>query len=120
MEIALSSTSPGEQLAAISNEMVRLYKQHFGRGPTKVRTNWAGPDAIICLLENSLTPVERSLVRMERQEELRNIRMAFQYATEPEFRRIVEELTGRTVRSFISGIDVGTDVSAELFVLDPL
>lgn len=115
----MTSTSHGELLAAISNEMVRLYKEHFGRGPTKVRTNWAGPDALLCLLEDSLTPVERSLVRLGKPEQLRNIRMLFQYSTEAEFRRIVEDLTGRKVRSFISGIDVSTDVSAELFVLEP-
>jgi uncharacterized protein YbcI len=31
-------------LSKISREMVRLYKEQFGRGPTRVRTNFAGPD----------------------------------------------------------------------------
>src|SRR4051795_9685088 len=28
-------------LLEISNEIVRLYKEQFGRGPTRARTNWA-------------------------------------------------------------------------------
>ncbi len=115
-----STSSQGAVLAAISNEMVRLYKEHFGRGPTKARTSWAGPDTLISVLEDSLTPAEQSLLRFEREQELRNVRMLFQYATEPEFRRIVEEATGRRVRSFMSGIDVSTDVSVEVFVLEPV
>lgn len=106
-------------LAAISDEMVRLYKEHFGRGPTKVRTNWAGPDTLIAVLENSLTAAERNLIRMGQERELRNIRMLFQYAAEPEFRRIVEAATGRAVRSFVSGIDAASDVSVEVFILEP-
>jgi uncharacterized protein YbcI len=114
------TSSPGELLAAISNEMVLLYKEHFGRGPTKVRTNWAGPDTLVTVLEDSLTPVERSLVRLGKDGELRSIRMLFQYSAEPQFRRIIEDATGRSVRSFVSGIDTSTDVSVELFMLEPV
>jgi hypothetical protein len=44
-----SDTSGGDDrqqtlTMAISNEMVRLYKDLFGRGPTKARTVWGGPD----------------------------------------------------------------------------
>lgn len=42
--------------AEISREMVRLYKELFGRGPTKARTEFAGPDIVICSLENTFTP----------------------------------------------------------------
>ena len=51
-------------LASVSNEMVRLYKQQFGRGPTKARTHWGGPDALIVFLEDTLTPAERNMVKM--------------------------------------------------------
>jgi hypothetical protein len=50
--------------AEISREMVRLYKELFGRGPTKARTEFAGPDIVICSLENTFTPAERSLAEM--------------------------------------------------------
>ena len=110
----------GTTLAEISNEMVRLYKEHFGRGPTKARTNWAGPDTIVCVLEDTLAPVERRLVELGEHQRLRDMRMFFQYATTGGFIEPVERLTGRTVRSFISGIDTAVEgLSVELFVLHP-
>ena len=67
-------------LSAISNEMVRLYKEQFGRGPTKTRTNWAGPDMLVVTLEQTFTPAERSLQRMGEHQRLRDLRLLFQYA----------------------------------------
>lgn len=110
----------GQVLAEISNEMVRLYKDRFGRGPTKVRTRWAGPDVLVCILENTLAPAEKNLVRMGEHERLREMRIFLQYATVPDFCEPIERLTGRTVRAFISGIDTEADgLSTELFVLHP-
>jgi uncharacterized protein YbcI len=104
---------------AVSNEMVRLYKETFGRGPTKARTNFAGPDVILTTLEDSLTPAERNLVAMGEHQRLRDTRMFFQYAAETEFREVVERISGRKVRAFVSGIDVEKDVSTEVFYLEP-
>jgi uncharacterized protein YbcI len=105
---------------AISNEMVRLYKERFGRGPTKARTHWVGPDVIAVMLEDTLTPVEKSLVAMGEHQRLRDLRIFFQYATVPEFCEPIERLTGRKVRAFISGIDTKVDgISTEMFFLHP-
>jgi uncharacterized protein YbcI len=107
-------------LMAISNTMVRLYKEQFGRGPTKARTYWAGPDMLTSVLEHTLTPAERSLVALNEHERLRDTRMFFQYATLREFCEPVEQITGRTVRAFISGIDTEVDgISIETFILHP-
>jgi uncharacterized protein YbcI len=104
--------------AEISREMVRLYKELFGRGPTKARTEFAGPDIVICSLENTFTPAERSLAEMGEHQRLRDTRMYFQAATADRFREIIERLTGRKVRAFISGLDAGVDVCCEVFYLD--
>ena len=109
----------GLELSELSNAMVRLYKEQFGRGPTKARSVYAGPDAVLCTLENSFTPAEAALVRMGEHQRLRDTRMFFQYATEDEFRETVEQITGRKVRAFVSGVDVERDVSSELFYLEP-
>jgi uncharacterized protein YbcI len=106
-------------LAAVSNGMVGLYKERFGRGPTKARTNFAGPDVLLCTLQASLTPAERNLVKMGEHQRLRDVRMFFQYASEDDFRGLVESITGRKVWAFVSGIDAQEDVSAELFYLVP-
>lgn len=103
----------------VSNAMVKLYKEQFGRGPTRARTAFAGPDVLITTLQDSMTPAERNLVAMGEHQRLRDTRMFFQYATEDQFRAAVEEITGRKVWSFISGIDAQRDVSCEVFYLEP-
>ena len=50
---------------------------------------------------------------------LRDTRTFFQYASAAEFVGAVEQTIGRTVRSFISGIDTNADIACELFVLEP-
>jgi uncharacterized protein YbcI len=95
------------QLAQITRAMVALYKEQFG------------PDAIICLLEETLTPVERTLVRIGEHQRLRDIRMLFQYTAESAFRGAVEEITGRHVIAFTSGFDTTADVASEVFLLAP-
>jgi uncharacterized protein YbcI len=113
-------TEAQSALASISSEMVRLYKEQFGRGPTKARTNWSGRDVLVVLLEDTLTPAERNLVALGEFQRLRDTRMLFQYARVAQFCEPVERLTGRKVRSFISGIDAAADgMSLEVFVLHP-
>jgi uncharacterized protein YbcI len=106
-------------LMQVSNEMVKLYKSQFGRGPTKARTNWAGPDTLISTLENSFTPAERNMAAMGEHQRLRDTRMFFQYAAEKEFREVIERITGREVYAFVSGLDAEHDVSSEIFYLKP-
>ena len=106
------------RLLEVSNEMVRIYKEQFGRGPTKVRTNYAGPDTIVCLLENTFTPAERNLQAMGEHQRLRDIRLLFQYAESSKFTVPIERVMGRRVTAFVSGIDTNADVACELFVLE--
>jgi uncharacterized protein YbcI len=105
--------------AEISREMVRLYKEQFGRGPTKARTEFAGPDIVICTLEDSFTPAERRLAEMEEHQRLRDTRLYFQHATKAEFIGIIERIMNRKVRAFNSSIDTHSDVAVEVFHLEP-
>jgi uncharacterized protein YbcI len=107
-------------LSAISNEMVRIYKDQFGRGPTKTRTQWAGPDIVVVTLEQTFTPAERKLRELDEHERLRELRLLFQYSSVTVFCEPVEQLTGRKVRAFISGIDTELDLASEMFVLHPV
>jgi uncharacterized protein YbcI len=61
-------------LLRISNETVQLYKQAFGRGPTKVRTLFADPDTVVIVLEDALTAGERTLLDVGAEEQLREFR----------------------------------------------
>ena len=104
--------------AEISREMVRLYKDQFGRGPTRARTEFAGPDIVISTLEDSFTPAERRMAEMGEDQRLRDTRTFFQHATEENFCAVIEGLLKRKVRAFVSGIDTAQDVSAEVFYLE--
>jgi uncharacterized protein YbcI len=111
----------GRVLAEIANEMVRLFKEQFGRGPTAARASWAGPDVVTVVLEETFTAAERNLARLEEHERLRDMRSFFQYASVREFCEPIERLTGRKVKAFTSGVDTEVDgLSVETFVLHPL
>jgi uncharacterized protein YbcI len=105
--------------AELSREMVRLYKEQFGRGPTKARTEFGGSDIVICTLEDSFTPAERRLAEMGEHQRLRDTRLYFQHATKGEFVETVERVVNRKVRAFNSSVDTHTDVSVEVFHLEP-
>jgi uncharacterized protein YbcI len=111
----LSKKPETRVLLELCNEMVRIYKEIFGRGPTRARADWAGRDAVLCTLEDSLTAAERKMVEVGDHQRLRETRMFFQHVCEADFRESVERITGRKVRAFVSGIDTNTDVSSEVF-----
>jgi hypothetical protein len=48
------------------------------------------------------------------------MRRSFQGAMETEFRRIVEDSTGRHVIAYMSSINVDPELAVEIFVLEPV
>ena len=114
-----SGAQAQSMMSSISSEMVRLYKEQFGRGPTRTRTHWAGPDTIVVTLEQTFTPAENRLRQLGEDKQLRDLRLLFQYAEVDSFCEPVEQITGRKVKAFISGIDTEADVASEIFVLHP-
>ena len=105
------------KLAEVSREMVRIYKDQFGRGPTKARSDFAGPDLVIVTLEDTLTPAEKRMAQLGDHQRLRDLRLYFQHVTEEQFCEVIERVLDRKVRAFISGMDTEQDVAAELFYL---
>src|SRR4051794_37962200 len=106
-------------LQAVSNAMVKLHKEQFGRGPTNARSHFAGPDMLISRLDEVLLPAERKQVELGDQNRVRDSRTAFQAATEDEFTRAVEEIVHRKVISFASAIDPDSNVVFECFYFEP-
>jgi uncharacterized protein YbcI len=123
MTQGLSDETPAErrgmQTAELSNAMVAIYKEQFGRGPTKAHTVYATKDLLVCTLENSLTPAEEKMLALDEHQRVREIRMFFQHAAEKEFVETVERISGRRVRGFVSGMDTHQDISTEVFYLEP-
>jgi uncharacterized protein YbcI len=114
--------SPPQQrtvLAAVSNAVVKLHKEQFGRGPTNSRADYAGRDVLVCTLENALLPAERALIQMGNDQGVRDSRTQLQAATEQLFVDAIEELTGRKVRAFASALDPGAGVVFEVWAFEP-
>src|SRR5918999_6027470 len=105
---------PGGMLSAVSNALVTLHKEQFGRGPTRARANFAGEDTLVCVLEDALLPAERTMVKMGDQQRVRDSRTAFQAATRDEFVSAVEGIIGRQVRAFASAVDPDQNVVWEV------
>ena len=55
-----ATASSGEQLGDISRALVQLYKDYYGKGPTKARTYMAG-NLVVCLLEGGFLVGEKTL-----------------------------------------------------------
>jgi uncharacterized protein YbcI len=109
----------GNVLQAVSNAMVKLHKEQFGRGPTNARSYFAGPDTLVCTLDDALLPAERKMVEMGEDQRVRESRMFLQVATEAEFTGVVEGLVERKVRAFASATDPAPGVVFEIFSFHP-
>jgi uncharacterized protein YbcI len=101
---------------------VQLHADYYGRGPTKARSEWIGPDReyLICILLDCFTTVERTLIELGRLQEVRNTRQVFQDAMADRFKRAVEEVTGRRVIGFMSQASPAPEMVTEFFALEPL
>ncbi len=105
-------------LEAISTAMVRLHKEQFGRGPTRSRAFFAGPDGVVCVMRDALLPAERKMVELGHQDRVRDVRMDFQAAAEDEFVSAVEAIVDRKVIAFASGVDPDRNVVFENFLFE--
>ena len=113
------ASGTARSLEAVSTALVKLHKEQFGRGPTKGRAHFAGPDTIVCVLEDVLLPAELKMVEMGDQNRVRDARVAFQAATQAEFVTAVEQIVYRKVRAFASGVDPDSNVVFECFAFEP-
>jgi len=102
--------------AAIANEIVRLQAEYYGKGPTKAKT-YIVEDLVVVVLEESFTRAEKTLAERGEREAIQHIRRRFQQQMAESFISVVEQATGRKVRTFLSETDIENDVSVETFLL---
>jgi len=117
LEHAPQAASP---MLEIANVMVRLYKEAFGRGPTRSRALFSGPDTLVVLLEDMMTMAERQLVALGESARVREDRLVLQLAIEDVKRSEIERILRRRALSCVSGADPARDVAAEVFLLDAM
>jgi uncharacterized protein YbcI len=110
-----SRDASGAVVAVASRQIVGIYAEYYGRGPTKAKTIWRD-DIVVCILEDVFTRAEQLLVDGGRFDQVRLNRQAFQDQIEPLFREVVEKVTGRRVDACLSQVNAN-GVAAEIFTL---
>ena len=112
------SSAPGDVRTQISDGIVALLKEYYGRGPEKTKT-YVTNDLVVCLLRGGFTPVEQTLLDGGHGEDVIRQRMAFQEVMRERFEKVVADATGRRVIGFMSGNHQDPDMICEVFVLAP-
>ena len=105
--------------AQISTKVVKLLSIYTGRGPTKARTT-IDSNVIVVITDDSLTTAERNLAAAGESDSVVDMRRRFQSVMYADAVAVIEELTGRTVRVFLSDISPEENVAAHVFVLEPV
>ena len=108
----------GDVLTAISDGLVALLKDYYGRGPEKTKT-YVTDDLVVCLLRGGFTRVEQTLLAGGRGSSVIQQRMEFQELMRERFTAVIEAATGRHVIGFMSGNQQHPDMMCEVFILDP-
>jgi uncharacterized protein YbcI len=108
----------GEDLAEITNGIVRLFRDYYGRGPTRAKTYLLDDLYVVTVLRDTMTTVERTLVERGESDLVRRVRLAFQEAMAESFEAVVEKATGRRVASYHSQLLTDPDVGFEFFLLE--
>ena len=103
---------------AISDGIVALLKEFYGRGPTRTKTHYKD-DLVVCLLRGGFSPVEQTLLEGGRGSSVIQQRMDFQDLMRERFERVIENATGRRVIGFMSGNQQDPDIMCEVFILAP-
>lgn len=108
----------GDVLTAISDGMVGLLKEFYGRGPTRAKSYYQD-DLVVCVLRGGFSRVEETLLQGGRGPAVIEQRMAFQELMRDRFEGVIEHATGRRVIGFMSGNQQHPDMMCEVFILAP-
>ena len=105
-------------LTAVSDGLVALLKEFYGRGPTRAKSYFQD-DLVVCVLRGGFSRVEQTLLEGGRGAAVIQQRMEFQELMRDRFTSVVEQATGRPVIGFMSGNQQHPDLMCEVFILGP-
>jgi uncharacterized protein YbcI len=108
----------GEVLTAISDGLVALLKEFYGRGPTRAKSYFED-DLVVCVLRGGFSRVEQTLLEGGRGGAVIDQRIAFQELMRERFEEVIEGATGQRVIGFMSGNQQDPDMMCEVFTLAP-
>jgi uncharacterized protein YbcI len=116
-EVENTQRSHGDVLTAISDGMVALLKEFYGRGPSQAKSYFQD-DLVVCVMRGGFSRVEQTLLEGGRGESVIRQRMEFQDLMRPRFNAVIEAATGRKVIGFMSGNQQDPDLMCEVFILE--
>jgi uncharacterized protein YbcI len=108
----------GDVLTAISDGLVALLKEFYGRGPTRAKSYYED-DLVVCVLRGGFSRVEETLLAGGRGQAVIQQRMEFQEVMRERFAKVIEDATGKRVIGFMSGNQQDPDLMCEVFILAP-
>ena len=107
----------GRLLAEITNRIVAFMREHYGRGPIKAKT-YVLDNLIVCVLTDGFTAIERTMMEGGEEDRVLEMRRDFQRLMKVRYTEMIEQLTGRKVRAFLSQAHVEPDLTIEMFLMD--
>ena len=108
----------GHLLAAISNSIVGILREHYGRGPMKAKTYVLDDIIVVVMRGSGFTPLEQTIMDSGDPSRVIAMRENFQSVMAARYRETIEELTGRKVLAFLSQAHVDPDITMEIFFVD--
>jgi uncharacterized protein YbcI len=117
----VGSSSPlagGRLLAAISTSIVRILRDHYGRGPMRAKTYVLDDIIVVVMRGSGFTPLEQTIMDSGQPERVIAMREDFQHVMAERYKQTIGELTGRTVLAFLSQAHVEPDITMEIFFVD--
>jgi uncharacterized protein YbcI len=116
--VRLQPQNHGDVLTAISDGMVALLKEFYGRGPTRTKSYYED-DLVVCVLRGGFSRVEQTLLDGGRTAAVIQQRMEFQEVMRDRFTGVIQDATGRQAIGFMSGNQQHPDMMCEVFILGP-
>jgi uncharacterized protein YbcI len=104
-------------LARISTEVVRTFKEYYGKGPLSAKA-YMFDDMLFVVMRGGLNASEKFLLEKDEVDVVRQYRQTFENRMNEILSDKIEELTGRKVIAFNSQILFDPDMSIEIFVFD--
>jgi len=110
--------SGGHLLSAISNSIVRILRERYGRGPMKAKTYALADMVVVVMRAGGFTAAEQTMIDSGEPERVVEMREDFQRVMAQDYKDTIERLTDRKVVAFLSNAHVEPELTIEVFFVD--
>ena len=110
--------SGGHLLSAISNSIVRILRERYGRGPMKAKTYALDDIIVVVLRAGGFTAAEQTMIDSVEPDRVVEMREDFQRVMAHDYKETIERLTDRKVLAFLSNAHVEPELTLEVFFVD--